>query len=77
VDTYCKVVHAKLDTTKTSITATDTLNDKVLPYMEEHKLPVLRILTDLDTEYCRRTPLDTMMDDKTILDGKAHQLNLT
>ena len=30
------------------------LNDKVLPYYEEHNLPVLRILTDRGTEYCGR-----------------------
>jgi len=30
------------------------LNDKVLPFHEEHDLPVLRILTDRGTEYCGR-----------------------
>jgi len=52
VDTYCKVAQAKLYTTKTPITAADMLNDKVLPFYEEHELPVLRILTDRGTEYC-------------------------
>jgi len=54
VDTYAKVAHAKLYTTKTPITAADLLNDKVLPFMEAHELPVLRILTDRGTEYCGR-----------------------
>jgi transposase InsO family protein len=54
VDTYSKVAHAKLYSTKTPITAADTLNDKVLPFMEENGLPVLRILTDRGTEYCGR-----------------------
>ncbi len=54
VDTYCKVAHAKLYTTKTPITAADLLNDRVLPFYEEHGLPVLRILTDRGTEYCGR-----------------------
>jgi len=54
VDTYCKVAHAKLYTTKTPITAADLLNDRVLPFYEEHDLPVLRILTDRGTEYCGR-----------------------
>lgn len=54
VDTYCKVAQAKLYTTKTPITAADMLNDKVLPFYEEHELPVLRILTDRGTEYCGR-----------------------
>ena len=30
----------------------DLLNDRVLPFYEEHDLPVLRILTDRGTEYC-------------------------
>ncbi len=54
VDTCCKVAHAKLYTTKTPITAADPLNDRVLPFYEEHDLPVLRILTDRGTEYCGR-----------------------
>ena len=54
VDIYCKVAHAKLYTTKTPITAADLLNDRVLPFNEEHDLPVLRILTDRGTEYCGR-----------------------
>lgn len=54
VDTYSKVAHAKLYQTKTPITAADMLNDKVLPFYEDHKLPVLRILTDRGTEYCGR-----------------------
>ena len=49
VDTYSKVAFAKLYTTKTPITAADILNDKVLPFFEEHKLPMLRILTDRGT----------------------------
>ena len=52
IDTYSKVVCAKLYTTKTPITAADLLNDKVLPLFESHDLPMLRILTDRGTEYC-------------------------
>lgn len=52
VDTYSKVAHCKLYTTKTPITAADLLNDKVLPFYEANNLPVLRILTDRGTEYC-------------------------
>ena len=52
VDTYSKVAHCKLYTTKTPITAADLLNDKVLPFYDSHELPVLRILTDRGTEYC-------------------------
>jgi hypothetical protein len=52
VDTYSKVAHCKLYTTKTPITAADILNDKVLPFYEANALAVLRILTDRGTEYC-------------------------
>lgn len=52
VDTFAKVAHCKLYTTKTPITAADLLNDRVLPYYADHGLPVLRILTDRGTEYC-------------------------
>ena len=54
VDTYSKVAFAKLYITKTPITAADVLNDKVLPFFEQHQLPTLRILTDRGTEYCGR-----------------------
>lgn len=52
VDTYSKVAFAKLYTTKTPITSADLLNDKVLPFLEQQDLPLLRILTDRGTEYC-------------------------
>ena len=52
VDTYSKVAHCKLYTTKTPITSADLLNDKVLPFYEAQGLPELRILTDRGTEYC-------------------------
>jgi transposase InsO family protein len=54
IDTYSKVAFAKLYTTKTPITAADILNDRVLPFFEQHHLPMLRILTDRGTEYCGR-----------------------
>jgi transposase InsO family protein len=52
IDTYAKVGFAKLYTTKTPITSADLLNDKVLPFYEQHQLPLLRILTDRGTEFC-------------------------
>ncbi|HEY6528332.1 MAG TPA: IS481 family transposase [Cellvibrionaceae bacterium] len=54
VDTYSKVAFAKLYTSNTPITSADLFNDRVLPYFEQHVLPMLRILTDLGTEYCGR-----------------------
>jgi transposase InsO family protein len=52
VDTYCKVAHCKLYTSKTPITAADLLNDRVLPFYQSEDISVLRILTDRGTEYC-------------------------
>lgn len=52
IDTYTRVAHAKLYTQKHAITAADMLNDRVLPFYEEHEIPMLRILTDRGTEYC-------------------------
>lgn len=52
IDTYSKVVHCKLYTTKTPITAADLLNDRVLPFYQSQDLPMLRILADRGTEYC-------------------------
>jgi len=52
IDTYSKVVKAKLYTDKTPITAADLLNDRVLPFFEQYGIPLLRVLTDRGTEYC-------------------------
>ena len=52
IDTYTKVVHAKLYDRKTALTAADLLNDRVVPFFEAHDIPLLRILTDRGTEYC-------------------------
>jgi transposase InsO family protein len=52
VDTYSKVAHCKLYTTKTPITSADLLNDRVLPFFDEHSMRILRMLTDRGTEYC-------------------------
>ena len=52
IDTYCKVAFAKLYSDKTPITACDLLNDRVLPFFEEHGIPLTRILTDRGSEYC-------------------------
>lgn len=54
VDTFSKVAHCKLYTSKTPITAADLLNDRVLPFYETQGLPLLRILTDRGTEFCGR-----------------------
>src|SRR6201985_2251679 len=52
IDTYSKVAFAKLYDRKTPITAADQLNDRVLPFYEEHDIRLSRVLTDRGTEYC-------------------------
>ena len=52
IDTYCKLGFAKLYDRKTPITAADLLNDRVLPFFEEHRVPLQRVLTDRGTEFC-------------------------
>jgi transposase InsO family protein len=52
IDTYSKVVHLKLYDRKTPLTAADLLNDRVLPFFDEHGIPLSRMLTDRGTEYC-------------------------
>ena len=52
VDTYSKVAMAKLYDRKNALVAADMLNDRVLPFFEEHEIPLMRILTDRGSEYC-------------------------
>lgn len=52
IDTYSKVVFAKLYDRKTPVTAADLLNDRVLPFFEEFEISLQRMLTDRGTEYC-------------------------
>lgn len=51
IDTYTRMAFAKLYQSKHAITSADILNDRVLPFFEEHQIPLLRILTDRGTEY--------------------------
>jgi len=52
IDTYAKVAFAKLYDRKTPITAADLLNDRVVPFYDEHDIRLSRVLTDRGTEYC-------------------------
>jgi transposase InsO family protein len=52
VDTYSSVTFAKVYTAKIPVTAADVLNDQVLPFFDDHEIPVLRVLTDRGTEFC-------------------------
>ena len=51
IDTYTRVAFAKIYDRKHAITSADILNDRVLPFFEEHQIPLLRILTDRGTEF--------------------------
>jgi hypothetical protein len=52
IDTYAKVAFAKLYDRKTPITAAELLNDRVIPFFDEHEIPLCRVLTDRGTKYC-------------------------
>lgn len=52
IDTYAKVAICKLYDAKNALVAADLLNDRVVPFFEEHDIRLLRILTDRGTEYC-------------------------
>jgi transposase InsO family protein len=52
IDTYTKVAFAKLYDRKTPITAAELLNDRVVPFFDEHDIRLSRVLTDRGTEYC-------------------------
>jgi len=54
IDTHANVGFAKIYTTKTSLTAADLLNTKALPFYDEQRISVLRVLTDNGREYCGR-----------------------
>src|SRR5215813_13813678 len=52
LDTYSKVAFAKLYDRKIPLTAADLLNDRVLPFYDEHGIRLSRMLTDRGTEFC-------------------------
>ena len=52
LDTYTKLAFAKLYDRKTPLVAADLLNDRVIPFFDEHQIPLSRVLTDRGTEYC-------------------------
>ncbi len=52
IDTYSKVGFAKLYDRKNALVAAEMLNDRIVPFFEEHQIPLLRVLTDRGTEYC-------------------------
>ena len=49
IDTYAKVSFARLYDRKNALVAADMLNGKVLPFYQQHDIPLLRVLTDRGT----------------------------
>ena len=54
IDTFTRVTQVKLYDRKSALVAADILNDRVIPFYEAQRIPLLRILTDRGTEYCGR-----------------------
>jgi hypothetical protein len=52
IDTYAKVAFAKLYDRNTPITAVEILNDRVVPFYDEHGILLSRMLSDRGTEFC-------------------------
>jgi hypothetical protein len=52
INTYSKVVFAKLYDRKTPMTAADLINVRAVPFFKEFEISLLRMLTDRGTEYC-------------------------
>jgi hypothetical protein len=46
IDTYSKVAFAKLYDRKNALVAAEMLNDRIVPFFEEHQIPFLRVLTE-------------------------------
>ena len=46
IDTYAKVAFAKLYDRKTPLSAADLLNDRVVPFYDQHEVRLCRVLTD-------------------------------
>ena len=54
IDTHASRGFAKVYREKTALTAADLLNDKVLPFYDQHGIRVQRVLTDNGPELCGR-----------------------
>jgi transposase len=54
IDTRANIGFAKVYSEKNAMVAADFLNDKVLPFYDQHKMSLLRVLTDRGSEYCGR-----------------------
>jgi hypothetical protein len=48
---YTKLSFAKLYDRKTPLVAAELLNDRVIPFFDERRIALQRVLTDRGTEY--------------------------
>jgi transposase InsO family protein len=51
IDTYGRAAFAKLYISKHAITSAHVLNDRVIPFIKQHEIPILRIPTDRASEF--------------------------
>lgn len=54
VDAFCSVAFGKLYLSKLPMTAVDVLNDRVVPFYDEHGVAIEHVLTDNGREFCGR-----------------------
>jgi transposase InsO family protein len=54
VDCHSRYAFGHLYTSKVAVTSAHVLNEKVLPFFEEHDCPIVTVLTDNGMEYCGR-----------------------
>ena len=54
IDCHCRYTWGNLYTSKVPVTAVHVLNDKVLPFFEDHNIKIKTILSDNGREYCGR-----------------------
>lgn len=52
IQSVTEIAMVKLYDRKNALVAADVLNDKAIPFFEDHGIPLLRILTDRGSEYC-------------------------
>jgi transposase InsO family protein len=53
IETYCKVAFIKLYDRESALCSSGSfVNDRVIPFYEEHRIKLMRILTDRSTEFC-------------------------
>src|SRR6266536_3055446 len=68
IDTYAKVAFAKLYDRKTPVSTREILNDRVVPFYDEHGIRLSRVLTDRGTEFCGSESHPAMQQGRRLVD---------